>query len=81
MQECNEPTCSEEERLFAELTSALKKVVEIQSSQMAAIQSGDRTVSAFDEEIKITLRAWHRARHVYMQHILDHGCRSGHDLI
>ena len=81
MPETNESTCAEQERLFAELTSALRNVVEIQSSQIAAIQLGDRKVSEFDEEIRIALGAWHKARHVYMQHILDHGCRSGHDLI
>jgi hypothetical protein len=81
MPESKVSTCSEEERLFAELTSALKKIVEIQSSQIAAIQLGDRKVSEFDEEICIAVRAWHEARHVYMQHILDHGCRSGHNLI
>ncbi len=49
MPESNESTCSEQERLFAELTSALKNVVEIQSSQIAAVQLGDGKVSEFDE--------------------------------
>ena len=73
--------CSEEKSLFTELKSALKNVVEIQSSQMAAIHLGDRKVSKLDEEIRIALRAWHKTRYVYMRHILDHGCRSGQDLI
>jgi hypothetical protein len=81
MPKCNESTCSEGKRLFAELKSTLKYLVEIQSSQIAAIQFGDRKVSEFDEEIRIALRVWHKARHAYMQHILNHGCGSSHDLI
>ena len=76
MSECNEFTCSEGKRLFAELTDALKDLVEIQSSQMTALQLGDRKVFEFDEELRIALRAWYKARHVYMRHILDHGCGS-----
>ena len=74
-------TCSEKEWLFAELKIALKNIVEIQSSEMAAIQLGDRKLSEFNKEIPVALKAWHKARYIYMQHILDHGCRSGHDLI
>jgi hypothetical protein len=81
MPECNQSTCSEGKRLFAALTNALNELVEIQSSQMAALQLGDRKVSEFDEELRITLRAWYKARHVYLQHIMDHGCGSSHDLI
>ena len=72
--------CAEQERLFAELTRSLRNVVEIQSSQIAALKLGERDTSTFDEEIRIALGAWHKARHVYMQHILDHGCCSGDDL-
>ncbi len=81
MPECNESTCSEGKRLFAELTNALKEFVEIQSSQMAALQLGDRKVSEFDEELRIALRGWHKARHIYMQRVMDHGCRPSNDLI
>ena len=73
--------CGEQERLFAELTHALRNVVEIQGSQIAAVKLGDRDISRFDEEIRVALRAWQRARHIYIWHVLDHGCRSSDDLI
>ena len=73
--------CPEAERLFTELTNSLKRVVEIQSCQIAAVQLGDRRVSGFDEEIRIALRAWRLSRRAYVQHVLDHGCSSGKDLI
>ena len=81
MPEPNGSKCPEAERLFAELRAALKRVVEIQSSQIAAVQLGDRRVSGFDEEIRVALWAWQHSRRAYVEHVLDHGCSSGKDLI
>ena len=81
MPECNESTCSEAKRLFAELLTALRRVVEIQSFQIAAVKLGDRGDSGFDEEIRVAIWAWHHARQAYVEHVFDHGCNSGKDLI
>ena len=67
--------------MFVELQTALKRVVEIQNYQIAAVKLGDRKASGFDEEIRVAMWAWHHARQAYVQHVLDHGCSSGKDLI
>jgi hypothetical protein len=74
MPETKQPECAEQKRLYEELTLATKAVVEIQSSQIAALQLGDRRVSHFEEEIDSVVRAWKHARKAFMQHITDHGC-------
>ena len=81
MPEYNESKCSEAKRMFVELQTALKRVVEIQSYQIAAVKLGDGRVSGFDEEIRVAMWAWHHARQAYVEHVLDHGCSSGKDLI
>lgn len=73
--------CAEQEHLFTELARALATLVEIQRLQMAALAAGEKETSRFDEEIQVALSAWQRARHAYMRHVIDHGCRSGNDLI
>jgi hypothetical protein len=81
MPEPNDQEYAEQERLFEELTNALATLVEVQSSQLAAVAAGDRQVSGFDEQIHATLSAWQRARYAYMRHVMDHGCRFTADLI
>jgi hypothetical protein len=81
MPEPNGSPCPEAERLFAELRTALKRVVEIQSCQIAALKLGDRRVSGFDEEIRVALWAWQQSRRAYVEHVLDHGCSSSDDPI
>src|SRR5260370_36121334 len=76
MPETDGSPCREAERLFAELRSALKRVVEIQSCQIAALKLGDRRVSGFEEEIRVALSAWQHSRRAYVEHVLDHGCSS-----
>ena len=73
--------CIQQERLFAELKHTLGNLVEMQSLQLAALAVGDLDVSRFEEEIRVALWAWQHARHAYIQHVLDHGCRSSNDLI
>ena len=55
--------CAEEKRLFAKLSHTLGSLVEIQSSQMAALAMGDRQISRFEEEIRVAICAWQHARH------------------
>ena len=81
MPESNASECPEQDRLCVNLRHALGSLVEMQSSQMAAITSGNQKGSKFDEEIRIALQAWEHARYVYIRHVLDHGCRSSQDLI
>ena len=81
MPESNETECVQQERLFAEVKQALGNLVKVQSLQMAALALGNRKVSRFNQEIRVALRAWQHARHAYLQHVLDHGCRSSSDLI
>ena len=57
MPEPNHAQCTEQERLFAELTRALKNVVEIQGSQMAALKLRDTRASEFEEEIRVAIWA------------------------
>ncbi len=82
MPETTEEECSEERRLFAELSHALSGLVEIQGSHMQALALGNnQQASRFEEETRVALWNWQHARHAYMQHVSDHGCRSGKDLI
>jgi hypothetical protein len=81
MSESNEYTCSEEKRLYAELRHAFGCFVEMQSLQISALALGDREVSRFEEEIRVALSALQDARHAYVRHVLNHGCRSSKDLI
>lgn len=73
--------CVEQERLFTELTHALATLVEVQGLQIAALAAGEQDTSRFNEEIRAALSAWERARYAYMEHVMDHGCRFGVDLI
>jgi hypothetical protein len=66
--------CPEQARLHAELSHAIRAVVEIQSSQIAAVRLGDTRTSHFEEEIRIAVKAWQSARRAYMQHCAEHGC-------
>ena len=81
MPEPNGSTCQEAERLFKELKTALKRVVEVQSCQIAALKSEGGQVVGFDEEIRVAIWAWQHARHAYMEHVLVHECSSAKDLI
>jgi hypothetical protein len=66
--------CAERERLHAELSQALRAVVEIHGSQIAALQLGDTRTSHFEEEILIAVDAWQGARRAYIRHCTEHGC-------
>lgn len=66
--------CAEQARLHAELSQALRAVVEIHGSQMAALQLGDTRTSHFEEEILIAVDAWQSARRAYIRHCTKHGC-------
>ena len=66
--------CAEQERLHAELSHALRAVVEIQSSQIAAVKLGDKCISHFEEEIGVAVNAWQNARRAYIRHCAEHGC-------
>jgi hypothetical protein len=81
MSESNEAECADENRLFVELRRTLGSLVEIQHSHMEALASGDGQESRFEEEIGIALSAWQDARHAYVQHVSNHGCRSSKNLI
>ena len=74
-------TCQEAERLFMELRTALKRVVEVQSCQIASLKSEGGQVPGSDEDIRVAIWAWQHARHAYVEHVLDHECSSGKDLI
>jgi len=76
----NQNACEENERLFERLTCALRCVIEMQGCQIAAVKLGDRKTGKFDQEIRVALQAWQDARSAYLQHVLDHGCRSSDDL-
>ena len=76
----NEAECAEEKRRFAELRHTLGSLVEIQRSHMEARALGDGQVSRFEEDIRVALCAWQHARHAYLQHIFDHGCRFSENL-
>ena len=81
MPESSDVECHEEKRIFAEMRRALGYLVEMQSLQMAALALGETKVSRFEEEIRVALWTWEHARHAYIRHVLDHGCRSSNDLI
>jgi hypothetical protein len=66
--------CEEQKQLSAEISQALRAVIEIHCSQMAAVVLGDRKVKQFEEELGLAIRAWKRTRKAYMDHILDHQC-------
>ena len=76
----NHTECAEQASLFSELTRALRKLLDIQCSQMAALKLGDTRVSDFEKEIGVALWTMEHARQAYMQHVMDHGCRSSKDL-
>jgi hypothetical protein len=69
--------CAKQQRLSEELAQAIRALVEMQGSQIAALKLGDRQTSRFDEEINAVLRAWTNARRAYMEHLQDHGCLDG----
>ena len=81
MPESNEAECAEEKRLFMELGRTLGSLVEIQRSHMEALTFGEDQVSRLEGEIRVALSARQDARHAYVRHVLDHGCRSSKDLI
>ena len=81
MPESDETECAEESRLFVELKRSLGSLVAIQHSHMEALASGECQESRFEEEIRVALSAWQDARHAYVRHVSDHGCRSSNNLI
>ena len=81
MPESTETECADEDRLFAELRRTLGSLVEIQHSHMEALAAGAGQESRFEEEIRIALSAWQDARHAYVRHVSNHGCRSNNSLI
>jgi hypothetical protein len=78
--ESNQTECAEQERLFAELTRALRNLLDIQGSQVSTPKLGDTRDSEFEKEIGVALWALEHARQAYMQHVMDHGCRSRKNL-
>jgi hypothetical protein len=81
MPESNTAECADENRLFLELKRTLGSLVEIQHSHLEALASGYSKESRFEEEISIALSAWQDARHAYVLHVSNHGCRSSQNLI
>jgi hypothetical protein len=66
--------CPEQKRLHEELSQALRVLVELQGSQIAAVKLGDKRTTRFEEEIRTALNAWQSARRAYLQHCAEHGC-------
>ena len=66
--------CDEQKRLAAELSQALRYLVEIQGSQIAALRLGDTRTGRFEGEISAALQTWRRVRKLYMAHLQKHGC-------
>jgi hypothetical protein len=50
--------CDEQKRLAAELLQAIRYVIEIQGSQIAALRLGDTRTEEFEEEISAALQTW-----------------------
>jgi hypothetical protein len=68
--------CDEQRRLSSGLSQAIRYVIEMQSSQIAAVRLGDTRTERFEEEINAAIQAWKRARKLYMEHLRDHGCAT-----
>jgi predicted transcriptional regulator len=66
--------CQEQERLSADLAQAIRDLLEMQESQIAALKLGDQRIGRFDEEIAVALRVWKQARRAYMRDLEAHGC-------
>jgi hypothetical protein len=64
----------EQKRLAAGLSRSLCCLVEIQASQIAALQLGDTRTQQFEEEISAALQIWQRARKLYMAYLQEHAC-------
>jgi hypothetical protein len=58
------------------LKRTLERLVEIQRSHMEYGQE-----PKFEEEINVVVSAWQDARHAYVLHVSNHGCRSSQNLI
>jgi hypothetical protein len=64
----------EQKRLAAGLSRSLCYLVEIQASQIAALQLGDTRTQQFEEEMSAALQIWQRARKLYMAYLQEHAC-------
>jgi hypothetical protein len=64
----------EEKQLAAGLSRSLCHLVEMQASQIAALQLGDARTQQFEEEISAALQTWQRARKLYVTYVQEHAC-------